>query len=490
MSDFITISYRKVNGSYFPSIVSDEAMTSSDMKAATGACFEEPHISIHRDGMFQRFWHLNDLIRTRGELVRRQIEKNTLSSYIDIVNKHFDSAIQVLDFDFSNSSSTDLWSSYSKACSEYRNICVYAYSANLLDKALSDSVTSGLSELLPDLEKIHRDEYILKLTRNPAANLVYNHDLELIALIDASATEEQVTKHVDKWKTLFNGAEDVRNRMSSFRNYSKSELEDLRLQITEQYSQAEADIKQAEDDLSIGPELIDMFSLLRGCILLKETRKFCMTRLEDAIVPLFNAIGRAAGIDSGNVAYLLPGEIEEALLKGSLNLTNDSIEAFKDDLCYVIQDGITKRVIGAEVDKAIQDYDLADEISPQNSGVQSQPATAQSQKEYKGFVSCLGCVEGPVKLVFGKEDFHKVEQGDILVTPITTPEYLAVFGLVSGMITFDGGGITSHPATLSREYKIPAILGIKDLSGVLKDNDRVLVDANNNVVKILHENAQ
>lgn len=483
MSDYITISYRKVSGTYFPSIISDEAMTSEAMKNAVGACFELPHISIYRDGMFQRFWHLQDLIRARTQIAELQLKKNTLPEYVDQINQHYTVAIRVLTNDFTEATNNELWTTYESVIAEYRTICVYAYSANLLDKYLTDAVTSELSALLVE-NKDRLDEYILTLSRNPMANFVYKHDLELIELITSNATDNAFDRHVDSWKTLFNGAEDVHKRIDEFRSKSPKELESLKDEILAQSVNAKSDIEQLESALIINNELSDKFKLLRDCILLKETRKFCMTRLEEAIEPLFRAIGKVLEIEQANIAFMLPDEIKTALIENDRSVSNVQIDAFKSNLSYVIQNGLTERFIGQDVEMVISKYALEDELSAVADGGPAKDSTNTDQKEFKGFVSCLGYIEGPVCLVYGKEDFAKVKEGDILVTPITTPEYLSIFHLVKGMITFDGGGITSHPATLSREYKIPAILGIKELSTILKDGDIVTLDANSNSVKI------
>jgi len=58
-------------------------------------------------------------------------------------------------------------------------------------------------------------------------------------------------------------------------------------------------------------------------------------------------------------------------------------------------------------------------------------------------------------------------------------------GLIGGAIITDEGGITSHAAIMSREFKKPCIIGTKIATQVLKDGDLVEVDADNGVVRIL-----
>ncbi len=52
-------------------------------------------------------------------------------------------------------------------------------------------------------------------------------------------------------------------------------------------------------------------------------------------------------------------------------------------------------------------------------------------------------------------------------------------------IVTDEGGVTCHAAIVSRELKIPCIVGTKIATRVLKDGDLVEVDADKAVIKIL-----
>jgi phosphohistidine swiveling domain-containing protein len=91
---------------------------------------------------------------------------------------------------------------------------------------------------------------------------------------------------------------------------------------------------------------------------------------------------------------------------------------------------------------------------------------------------------GKVSVVKNIKDFEKVRSGDILVSPMTLPNFLPIIKLSSAIIT-DEGGALCHAAIVSREMKKPCIIGTKIATKVLKDGDLVEVDANHGVVKIL-----
>jgi len=78
----------------------------------------------------------------------------------------------------------------------------------------------------------------------------------------------------------------------------------------------------------------------------------------------------------------------------------------------------------------------------------------------------------------------KMKKGNILVTGSTGPEMILACKKAGAIVT-EEGGITSHAAIVSRELGIPAVIGTKIATEVLKDGDLVEVDAEKGVVRII-----
>jgi pyruvate,water dikinase len=77
----------------------------------------------------------------------------------------------------------------------------------------------------------------------------------------------------------------------------------------------------------------------------------------------------------------------------------------------------------------------------------------------------------------------KLEKGDILVTRQTDPGWVVVFPLISGLIV-ERGGMLSHGAIVSREFGIPAIVGVDSATTKIKDGDRLILNANSGEITI------
>ena len=91
---------------------------------------------------------------------------------------------------------------------------------------------------------------------------------------------------------------------------------------------------------------------------------------------------------------------------------------------------------------------------------------------------------GKAKVIFELSELSKIKKGDILVTPMTTPEMIPVLKKASAIVT-DEGGITCHATIVSRELKIPCVIGTVNASHLISDNDLLEVDANKGSIKII-----
>lgn len=102
----------------------------------------------------------------------------------------------------------------------------------------------------------------------------------------------------------------------------------------------------------------------------------------------------------------------------------------------------------------------------------------------RGAVAMEGKVSGIAKVVLEGKQITKVKDGDVLVASMTTPDYIVAMQKAVAFVT-DEGGITCHAAIVSREMKKPCIVGTKIATQVLKDGDRIEVDAERGIVRIL-----
>lgn len=110
--------------------------------------------------------------------------------------------------------------------------------------------------------------------------------------------------------------------------------------------------------------------------------------------------------------------------------------------------------------------------------------SAQKQTVLKGTVAYKGKVMGPAKVILSPRDFHKLNEGDILVAPMTTPLYVPILHKAAGIVT-DEGGVTCHAAIIARELRIPCITSTKFATKIIRAGNLIWVDTDRGVVKII-----
>ncbi len=81
---------------------------------------------------------------------------------------------------------------------------------------------------------------------------------------------------------------------------------------------------------------------------------------------------------------------------------------------------------------------------------------------------------GKAKIIRNKDDFSRFKEGDVLVAEMTDPDWMEVMMKASAIVT-DKGGRASHSAIVARELGIPCIVGTKDATKTLKEDQIVTV---------------
>jgi phosphohistidine swiveling domain-containing protein len=114
--------------------------------------------------------------------------------------------------------------------------------------------------------------------------------------------------------------------------------------------------------------------------------------------------------------------------------------------------------------------------------IHRRPPTTEG--EVHGLAASVGVVEGTARVVLSPEQFAEVQPDEIVVCRMTSPSWVVLFTRIGGLVT-DAGGMASHPAVVSREFGIPAVVGTSDATRTIRTGDRVRVNGATGVVQVL-----
>jgi pyruvate,water dikinase len=104
--------------------------------------------------------------------------------------------------------------------------------------------------------------------------------------------------------------------------------------------------------------------------------------------------------------------------------------------------------------------------------------------ELRGMAASPGIVEGLARVIFSADQISELQDGEILVAPLTAPSWAPIFGKIQATVT-DTGGMMSHAAIVCREYGVPAVTGTGFATTNLSTGQRIRVDGTNGTVTVL-----
>jgi phosphoenolpyruvate synthase/pyruvate phosphate dikinase len=211
--------------------------------------------------------------------------------------------------------------------------------------------------------------------------------------------------------------------------------------------------------------LIDIFD---NYFYLHDLRKEVQMRTNFALNLILQEVARRNGQKFSEISWCWPNEVENLIKTGYF----DKEKAFARRESFL----------------AVISFEGIEELVGEKAAVRRKQEVAQNNesiRDFRGVPASMGRVIGRAKVCFSATDaLSKVEKGDILVASMTTPDYVPAMKKAAGIVT-DEGGITAHAAIISRELKIPCIVGSKIATKAVSDGDMIEVNANHAVVTIL-----
>jgi phosphohistidine swiveling domain-containing protein len=225
------------------------------------------------------------------------------------------------------------------------------------------------------------------------------------------------------------------------------------------------------EDLNFDERIRKVVMLLDEFCIFQDFRKK-LTLIADSYLDMF---AREAAHRIGK-PYSLVRWATVSQMKNILNrrFTDWDLLQKQSEVCVVIftdKDNSSKFLFGEAAKKKEQDVFGIENVS-------------KDILEIEGRTANTGRATGVARVLLNPRDINDMKEGEILVSTMTTPEFVPVMKRAAAIVT-DEGGITSHAAIVSRELGIPCIIGTSIATKAIKTGDCLDVRANHGVVKIL-----
>ncbi|MFA6524780.1 MAG: PEP-utilizing enzyme [Patescibacteria group bacterium] len=169
--------------------------------------------------------------------------------------------------------------------------------------------------------------------------------------------------------------------------------------------------------------------------------------------------------------YVTRAEYQDILINDKKAFTSDQLNERYQCSAHILVNGKVGFYTGAKAKKFKKLF------------VQTKPTIKIKHNNIiSGQVAYPGKAKGMVKIINSTSDLNKFNEGDILISYSTNPSLVPAMNKAVAIVT-NTGGITCHAAIVSRELKIPCIIGTGIATKVFKDGDLVEVDATKGIVK-------
>lgn len=105
-----------------------------------------------------------------------------------------------------------------------------------------------------------------------------------------------------------------------------------------------------------------------------------------------------------------------------------------------------------------------------------------------GVAAAAGTVRGRARVLHSAQDLHRIEPGEVLICEATSPNWTPAFAKIAACVC-DGGGTLTHASIISREYRIPCVVGVGLATQTIQDGDEVEVNGTQGRVTVFRRSA-
>ena len=192
------------------------------------------------------------------------------------------------------------------------------------------------------------------------------------------------------------------------------------------------------------------------------------------------------------------GMVREMFRQIGSNLEKDNLIDKKEDIFYLnidevfnykkvnLKELISNRKKDYKIYKLLPSYSRLifskTEFDKHHKSINSNKIIIDKDK-LEGIPTSNGIVEGEALVIDNILDNYDVKD-KILVTKMTDPGWVFLIATAKGVIS-EKGSILSHTAIISRELKIPSIVGVEDATKIIKTGDYLKMDAHTGKIGIL-----
>ncbi len=343
-------------------------------------------------------------------------------------------------------------------------------------EVLSYATSHRLEKLITKKNINISPEEISQLSAFPQRSYILEEEYELIKIAISQnkiSQAELLRRHASRFSWILNGYHGTRPAtIKFFSNRLQKFVKDK--EILKHYHHLQNYFRVTNrrfaaivKKYNLDQEIVKYARLAQQASFIQDRRKALSWQATDYIVEMYKNLAKLLDFSLEQSLYILWDEFDIAI-RNRKNMLKEIVERQKACRLQIWSDRTT--ILTKNTNKI---FSLFEKEYAKPSG-----------HSIRGTVAYPGKVTGEIQAVLSGREINNFKSGRILVSLMTSPDYISAMKKAKAIIT-DDGGLTCHAAIVARELKKPCIVGTRNATRLLRSGDLVEVDANQGTVKII-----
>src|SRR3989344_9064703 len=311
-----------------------------------------------------------------------------------------------------------------------------------IEKIISNQVRKEIEKL------VSKEKFQKTLNKLTTPSKILNSTQEQIDLMKIALEKDfdKLKEHQEKYGflnvyNLDEQPDSIESYKTRLHALSETDVKKKLQDFQNDFKKREREFRETTKELKISGHSLNLIGILREYVYLRSYRLEMLNKSNLLIQPLLERIGKQFGLSLKEVCGLTAEEIISGRIPSKAEI-NQRINGY-----IYLQRGKKYQIFTENLEQ-IKRLEFGEEKD------------YSKIREIRGTTACQGKVRGDVRIINRKEEISLLKLGEVLVTSMTTPDYVMAMEKSAAIVTNEGG-MLCHAAIVSREMGIPCVIGTK-----------------------------
>jgi len=356
----------------------------------------------------------------------------------------------------------------------YLNFWAVGMTAELINYSLEFRLKASIKNKLTDERDINEAFALLSTPSKLSFYKEEEMDLMEIALLKGTARDERLKLHQKKYSWIYNNylnTKELDNKYFSdqIKHTQVTDADEFLKEFSEYESKINQQKKKLASKLDFSTEEKTIVDSMNDSVIFQDERKKYNLIAASFLEKFLVEIAKRTNISVRDLKWLLPSEIEKILKNNDFEKLIEQRKYLAVILCSNGKTEIDVREKASKKKGVFEESEFDKSVN-----LQGTVASTSNNRYFRG----------TARIISSPKEGDKLKEGEILVTTMTTPDFVVLMKKAGAIIT-DVGGVTCHAAIVSREFGKPCIVGTNNATKFIKDGDILELHNLRGTVKII-----